>query len=41
MLMTPVGTVEEGLERAFSVLGDTAEIIVIPEGPLILPLLEE
>ena len=41
MLMTPVGTVEEGLERAFSVLGENAEIIVIPEGPLILPLLEE
>ncbi len=41
MMITPVTTVEEGLEKAFSVLGDGAEIIVIPEGPLILPLLEE
>lgn len=40
MMITPVSTVEEGLEKAFSVLGDDAEIIVIPEGPLILPLLE-
>lgn len=40
MMITPVSTVEEGLEKAFSVLGDNAEIIVIPEGPLILPLLE-
>ena len=41
MMMTPVSTIEEGLEKAFSVLGKTAEVIVIPEGPLILPLLEE
>ena len=41
MMMTPVGTIEEGLEKAFSVLGKNAEVIVIPEGPLILPLLEE
>jgi len=40
MMITPISTVEEGLEKAFSVLGDDAEIIVIPEGPLILPLLE-
>ncbi len=39
MMLTPVSTVEEGLEKAFSVLGEDAEIIVIPEGPLILPLL--
>ena len=41
MMMTPVSTIEEGLEKAFSVLGDNAEVVVIPEGPLILPLLEE
>jgi nickel-dependent lactate racemase len=41
MMMTPVNTIEEGLEKAFSVLGKNAEVIVIPEGPLILPLLEE
>ncbi len=41
MMMTPVSTIEEGLEKAFSILGKNAEVIVIPEGPLILPLLEE
>jgi nickel-dependent lactate racemase len=41
MMMTPVSTIEEGLEKAFSVLGKNAEVVVIPEGPLILPLLEE
>ena len=40
MMMTPVGTVEEGLTKAFEVLGDDAEIAVIPEGPLVLPLLK-
>jgi nickel-dependent lactate racemase len=40
MMMTPVSTIEEGLEKAFSVLGKNAEVVVIPEGPLILPLLE-
>jgi len=41
MMMMPVSTIEEGLEKAFSILGKNAEVIVIPEGPLILPLLEE
>jgi len=41
MMMTPASTVEEGLEKAFSILGDDAEIIVIPEGPLVLPILGE
>jgi len=41
MMLTPVSTVEEGLEKAFSALGDDAEIIVVPEGPLVLPLLDE
>ena len=40
MMMTPVRTVEEGLEKAFQVLGQDAEIAVIPEGPLVIPLLE-
>ena len=39
MMIVPVYTVDEGLKKAFSVLGDDAEITVIPEGPLILPLL--
>lgn len=41
MMMTPVSTIEEGLKKAFSILGKNAEVIVIPEGPLVLPLLEE
>jgi nickel-dependent lactate racemase len=40
MMMTPVSTVEEGLTKALEVLGDDAEIAVIPEGPLVLPLLK-
>jgi nickel-dependent lactate racemase len=39
MMIVPVNTVDEGLKKAFSILGDDAEITVIPEGPLILPLL--
>jgi nickel-dependent lactate racemase len=38
--MTPVSTIEEGLAKALAVLGDDAEIAVIPEGPLVLPRLE-
>ena len=37
MMMTPIDTVEKGLEKAFRALGNDAEIIVIPEGPLVLP----
>ena len=40
MMMTPISTIEEGLAKAFEVLGDDAEIAVIPEGPLVLPLLK-
>ena len=39
MMMTPIHTIEEGIEKALAILGDDAEIIVIPEGPLVLPLL--
>ncbi len=39
MMITPIRTVEEGLEKAFQVLGADASIAVIPEGPLVLPLL--
>lgn len=39
MMITPIHTIEEGLEKAFKVLGKDAEIAVIPEGPLVLPLL--
>lgn len=41
MMMAPVSTVEEGLMKAFAVLGDDARIAVIPEGPLVLPLLAD
>ena len=40
MMITPIRTIEEGLEKAFKALGNDAEIAVIPEGPLVLPLLE-
>lgn len=40
MMITPIRTVEEGLEKAFQVLGTDASIAVIPEGPLVLPLLD-
>jgi len=40
MMMTPIRSIEEGLAKAFKVLGNDAEIAVIPEGPLVLPLLE-
>jgi len=40
MMITPIRTIEEGLEKAFKVLGSDAEIAVIPEGPLVLPLLQ-
>ncbi len=40
MMMTPIRTIEEGLEKAIKVLGTDAEIAVIPEGPLVVPALE-
>ncbi len=40
IMMVPVHTVEEGLEKAFKALGSDARVAVIPEGPLVLPLLE-
>lgn len=39
MMITPIRTIEEGLKKAFKVLGKDAEVAVIPEGPLVLPLL--
>jgi nickel-dependent lactate racemase len=40
MMMIPVPSIEEGLNRAFQRLGDDAEVAVIPEGHLVLPLLK-
>ncbi len=39
MMITPIRIIEEGLAKAFQVLGSNAEVAVIPEGPLVLPLL--
>ncbi len=41
MMMLPVNTIEEGLGKAFQVLGRDAEVVIIPEGPLVLPILDE
>jgi nickel-dependent lactate racemase len=40
MMITPIPTIEEGLDKAFKVLGKDAEIAVIPEGPLVLPIIK-
>jgi len=40
MMITPIRTIEEGLEKAIKVLGTDAEIAVIPEGPLVVPVLK-
>lgn len=39
MMVSPFPTIETALAKAFAVLGDKAEIAVIPEGPLVLPIL--
>ena len=41
MMMVPVHTIEEGLRKAFQVLGRDAEVAIVPEGPLVLPILDE
>ena len=41
LMITPIRTIEEGLEKAFKILGNDAEIAVIPEGPLVVPILED
>ena len=40
MMITPIHSIEEGLKKAFRKLGNTAEVAVIPEGPLTLPVLK-
>jgi len=40
MMITPIRTIEQGLEKAFKIIGNDAEIAVIPEGPLVVPVLE-
>lgn len=41
MLMAPVGSIEEGLEKAFQKLGREARTAIMPQGSLVLPLVEE
>jgi len=40
-MMEPVITIEEGLKKAFEVMGKDASIAVIPEGPMVFPVWEE
>jgi nickel-dependent lactate racemase len=40
MMMVPVPTIEAGLQRALGVLGDDAEVAIMSQGPLVLPILE-
>ena len=41
MMVKPFPTMENALQKALDVVGNKAEIAVIPEGPLVLPILEE
>ena len=41
MMTTPIHSIEEGIEKALAALGNDAEIAVIPEGPMVIPILEE
>jgi nickel-dependent lactate racemase len=40
MKMTAIPSIEEGISRALTALGKSAEIAVIPQGPHVLPSLE-
>ncbi|NIQ05228.1 MAG: nickel-dependent lactate racemase [Candidatus Korarchaeota archaeon] len=37
MRMSPVNTLEEGLEMVFNELGEDSEVVAIPEGPAVIP----
>lgn len=41
LMITPIRTIEEGLEKALKILGNDAEIALIPEGPLVVPIVED
>jgi lactate racemase len=40
MMVTPAASVEQGVAKAIEILGENAEIAVIPEGPLALPVIK-
>lgn len=41
MMVTPIHSVGAGLEKAFESLGKDARIAVLPEGPLVLPIISQ
>jgi lactate racemase len=41
MKIQPVSSVEDGITHALATLGNQAQIIVIPEGPRVIPVLDE
>ena len=40
MMITPIKSIEEGLSKAFRSLGKNATIGIIPEGPLVIPVIQ-
>jgi len=38
MKVIPIHSLEEGLERAKKIVGNSTEVAIIPEGPLVIPL---
>jgi lactate racemase len=41
MKVTPIHSVEEGLTTALEAMGNDADVVIIPEGPLVLPVLKK
>jgi nickel-dependent lactate racemase len=41
MMVTPIKNIEEGLSKAFRLLGQRAAVGIIPEGPLVIPVMED
>lgn len=39
MMTTPIKSIEEGIEKALKTLGSDAQIAIIPEGPMVIPIL--
>jgi lactate racemase len=40
LMATPIHTIAEGLDKAIAALGKDAEIAIVPEGPLVLPVVK-
>jgi nickel-dependent lactate racemase len=41
MMVTPIKSIEEGLSKAFRLLGEHATVGIIPEGPMVIPVMED